>query len=185
MYFVPKGNRLYRWAVTKSSFMRYLILCGGAAFLCVTWYFFAYTACETHLAKRDQSLSRMRKECSVLPELRAECDTLQAAIDAHTTQLHACSAKQKEQNDSIYILDQAKKNNLTLSSYTVHNKHVKKWYTREDVQCSFVGGLPQITQFLADIKNNDRMIQCKSMKMTRDDDERYALVCDLQVSKVS
>lgn len=184
MYFIPKGSRLYRWAVTKNPLMRYCLTFGSTVLFLGGWYFGVYARCVGALDQREYHIAQVHKQCSSIGESKVVCDVLQGGIDACNMRLNAaCAQQEKENNYFVFVLEQARKNQVTLGSYAVNKSIDKGWYARDIAGCSFSGDLQNIITFLASLKNNSRMIQCKKMALKSSDD-RYELSCELQFTRL-
>jgi Tfp pilus assembly protein PilO len=183
-YFVPQGNRLYRWAVSKNIMMRYCLTFGGAALFFAVWYFAIYARVERSLQAQRNAIVQYRKQCAAIGGCANQCEQLQADIDRCNMHLKAQCAKQAKESDGLlFVLEQAKKSHLGFDSYTIDATVDKKWYAREQAHGSFAGSLENITTFLAALKKNDRMVQCKKIGI-KAGDERYELMCELKYTKL-
>jgi len=183
-YFVPKGNRLYRWAVSQHVTMRYCLTFGGAALFFGGWYFAVYARVDQSLQSQRAAIVQYRKQCASLGTCTNQCDALQADINRCNVRLKAQCAKQAKECDGLlFVLNQAKASHLGFDSYTIDATVDKKWYAREQAHGSFSGSLQNITTFLAALKKNDRMVQCKKIGIKAGDD-RYELSCELEYTKL-
>ena len=182
MYFIPRNNRFYSWAVHAKPSVRYfitIVLIGGTG----SGWWFADTWLDTFIEQKQQELSALHKQYMQCTHAQHACRQLQTSIPTlqKKIQSYATDANmQPLQAQTMFVLDQAHQAGLSLHGYSADTEVDKGWYAKNMARFDFGGTPDQLTKFLATLTDDHQMIQCDQIRITHTEDDKATIACQMR-----
>lgn len=183
MYFMPKTNKWYSWAVHTKATYRYSLTFLITAILLAGWWFGIRPWFEAsihteqalmrqhqqqlqNLLHAERSLNELKE---TLPLLRKEYNDLCPTSPALWHQ---------QQVDCMMML--AEKAGVQVNSYTKDTGNKKSWGSYDRVHLTIQGTYAQIIQFLTSLSQSHYMIACCDFRAQRNEGDLCTASCGLR-----
>ncbi|TET34473.1 hypothetical protein E3J61_02870 [Candidatus Dependentiae bacterium] len=184
MYFMPKTNRWYSWAVHTKAVYRYSMSCVFLVILMLGWRYGIYAWFDAAINSERASISQLQQQLIQL----ARAERLSKELADNTLPMlrrqlqeffpSSASAWQQQQFDCVMV--QAQKAGVQIVSYTDEKEKKKPWGSYRGAQLSMSGTYEQIGHFLMSLKQSSYMIQCNQFRSNRTEGDQFAASCNLK-----
>lgn len=154
MYFIPRNNKFYSFIAHLHSLSRYLLTLLAVSSIFVLWLLLVYFPLSTHIDQSFLKLAQLRNQCKQIDKAKRNCQQLEQSLCFSNLQSKKL-LQNSFQSNLLFILEQAKKNELLLNKYTMDKKNNGKWVAQHSSEFIFTGNLSQITNFLQQLKKTD------------------------------
>ena len=183
MYFIPRNNRFYSWAVHTKPGLRYLITLVLIGTVGSGWWF-VDTWLYDFIEQKQQELSALHKQCIQCTHAQHACCQLQTSIPVlqktERSYVTGDSLEEALQVQTMFVLDQADKAGLALNGYNAGTEADKGWYAKNMVRFDFSGTHGQLMKFLAILVDDHNMIQCDSVRLTHAENDSLTITCQMR-----
>ncbi len=149
---------------------RYMVTTICLTIIVLIWLYLVYFVNNDKIAQAEQQLQESQKQVETISSMRTTIDQL----DTQVKQVRLSIANQKEdlkfkngQAALSYILEQAKKYELSCGACSLDKEIDKDWYTKHLMSLELKGQLGQILAFLDTLKQSHTMIQAKNITLTQ------------------
>ncbi len=183
MYFMPKTNRWYSWAVHTKATYRYGMSFALLAILIVGWRYGIYAWFDAAINSERRAISQLQQQLIQLTWAERLSKELEDTLPMLRKQLQefcpsSASAWQQQQFDCVMM--QAQKAGVQISSYTDDKEKKKSWGSYRCAQLGTSGTYEQIGRFLTSLKQSPYMIQCNQLRGSRTEGDMFTVSCDLK-----
>jgi len=183
MYFMPKTNRWYSWAVHTKAAYRYAISISVLLVLLVGWRYGIYAWFDAAITREHSSITQLQQQLTQLARAERLNKELQETLPALRNQLRDfCPTSESlwQQQQFDYVMMQAEKAEVQISSYTDEKEKKKPWGSYRGAQLSVTGTYEQIGTFLTLLKQSSYMIQCNQLRAHRTEGDQFTASCVLK-----
>lgn len=188
MYFMPRTNRWYSWAVHTKAIYRY----GISAFVCVlliagwrcgiyVWFNAAIDSERRMLAQLQQQLNQLTRAERLNNELSQMLPILRNQFEEYCPN----SVEVWQQQQFNWVTDAAYKTGIYITSYTDEQEKKKCWGAYRSAQLTMTGTFEQLCGFLVVLKQSPYMIQCNQLRAVRTEGELFTIFCRLKFMMAS
>lgn len=189
MYFIPRNNWFYTFAVRTRPMTRYLYTFALATLIILFWLYAVYFRTEAAIDHRTTCVMQLRTQSEQLTHANHAVKKLTESIGAlqREVQSYALPTNKEEELQSrvLYVLSQAQENGLELDTYDAAKKIEKPWCTKHCMHFVFSGRTQQVIAFLKTIQSSGKMISCANISLHRQDDNSFQMACDMSFVSVA
>ncbi len=183
MYFMPKTNRWYSWAVHTKAVYRYAISFFFLVILIVGWRYGLYAWFDAAINAEHLSISQLQQQIIQLTRaerLNKELEDTLPMLRKRLQEFRPASESAWQQQQFDYLMLQVHKAGVQIGSYTDEKEKKKSWGLYRCAQLSMSGTYEQIEKFLTDLKQSSYMIQCNQFRFNRTEDDLFTASCSLK-----
>lgn len=188
MYFIPRNNRLYNWAVKKSSLYLYTVTACVLLLLVGGWFYGMYAWVEHIIDQRQQEVARMYEQCMKIKQSRMMCSSLEKNLTSLKEKMRMQVIHETVQRGfheyTLFVVQQARKAGLHLASYSSFSCKDGGWCVKNSAQFHFQGELERITSFLSALKKSKKMIECNDVVLTRVNNNQFLFAVNVNFSAI-
>ncbi|MCX5925511.1 MAG: hypothetical protein NT124_04445 [Candidatus Dependentiae bacterium] len=183
MYFIPRTNAFYSWAIQLNVIYRFFVTSISISALWFFWFYVLYSKNDFFIERYRTDIASLHAQGVQTSCIEQECATAQNAIDEFHDFVHPYCAPLSEkvitQSRMIEIIKYIKKSGLYLTGCTAGKCLDKGWYIKHIVHVDVTGTMDSIQQFFSHIKASKKMIQCSHVRIDRRDDALFHLTADM------
>lgn len=184
MYFMPRTNRWYSWAVHTKAIYRYGMVFAFWAILIVGWRYGIYAWFDAEIASERAAISQLQKQAIQLTQAERAIRELQDTLPMLRKQMQnhsPSSVSVWQQQQFNCVMDEAHKAGIQITAYTDEKEKKKSWGLYRIVQLSMNGTFEQLCAFLEAIKKSPYMIQCNQFRASRTEGDAFSASCGLKL----
>ena len=178
---IAAKKRIYHWALHQKIWRLYFLTTVIIGFLCFVGYY-SYWWFETKIEHKRQEIVQLEKRILQVGETQKKQKKNKQIYEEkqHALQNYTFSnASQFGQEQLSIICTQAKKVGVKVTNLSVQKEKNKEWYRHRDIELGIKGTLAQIIQFLKNIAQEHKLMQCKSITCHADQHGLYTASCKI------
>ncbi|MGB8367417.1 MAG: hypothetical protein WCD44_03600 [Candidatus Babeliales bacterium] len=180
MYFIPRNNKFYSFIAHLHFLSRYLLTLLAVSSILILWLLLVYFPISTHIDQSFLKLAQLRNQCKQIDKAKRKCQRLEQSLYLANPQ-NKKLLRNSFQSNLLFILEQAKKNELLLNKYTMDKKSNNKWVIQHSSEFIFTGNLSQITNFLQQLKKTDFPCESDYFLLKKIDTNSFRAIIKLDI----
>ena len=184
MFFIPRNNKFYSLIVHIKPLYRYLATLITVCAMVTVWFYGIYSRLEASIDHYNAQINQLRKQSQQVKCAEQKCKKIAQSIDVLARDNQTYQSPENDQayfqSRLLFVLHTARTAGLSLNTYTDDKMIKKKWCCKNKTHFSFTGDMQQVVNFFHSLQSSGKMITCDNLSLTRQDNNKFAMNCDLK-----